>query len=128
MRLARLSLAGAALVFIGFGLWGWAMPADMLARFGVNDLPADGRTAIRAMYGGFLVAGGLLFGWSALNSSRTRFGLVALMLISGLVLAARLTGLALDGARDPLHVLYAGFEAVGVIVAAIGLSSTRRRP
>ena len=69
----RFFLWATAVVFIAFGLWGLFSPAAMVESFGITLDSADGKTMIRASYGGFLIGEGLLFAWCALSSDRLRF-------------------------------------------------------
>lgn len=112
---ARLFVAATGLVFLAFGLWGLLAPADMLSRFGVATLSAEGKTAIRAMYGGFLVGSGLLWIFCAADGRRTGFGLQAMLFVTGSILAARIVGLVLDHSSGPHHLSYAALELVGVL-------------
>jgi hypothetical protein len=114
---ARVFLAATAIVFLAFGLWGAADPAGMLTRFNVEVASGDGRTAIRAMYGGFLLGAGALFLFCAADTRRVTFGLQAVLLITGPILAARLFGMSRDGATA-YHISYATLEVVGILASA----------
>ena len=69
----RFFLWATATVFFAFGLWGLISPVAMVQSFGISLGGADGKTMIRASYGGFLIGEGLLFAWCALSSDRLRF-------------------------------------------------------
>ncbi|MDB5495795.1 MAG: hypothetical protein JWP86_3132 [Phenylobacterium sp.] len=115
---ARLFIAATGLVFLAFGIWGLVSPAEMMSRFGVATLNPEGKTAIRAMYGGFLIGSGLLFLFCAVDVRRTQFGLQAMLLVTGSILGARIIGMALDRSASPYHLGYAALEILGVFGSA----------
>jgi hypothetical protein len=121
--MARYFLWMTAIVFVGFGFWGLLDPVSMVAKFGIDLSDPNGKTLIRASYGGFLIGAGVLFGWCAAAPSRLQFGLVAVIALTLPILASRLIGLVLDGGTSPYHYAYVLIELLGVSAAAIFLRS-----
>ena len=117
----RAFLWATAAVFVAFGLWGLLSPAAMVESFGVSLDTPDGKTMIRASYGGFLIGEGLLFAWCALLPERVRFGLTAVALMTTPILLSRLLGMALDGATSRYHLAYVAIELIGVALALMFL-------
>ena len=117
--MARLFLWATATVFIAFGLWGLSSPNAMVTSFGISLGGADGRTMIRASYGGFLIGEGLLFAWCAMSHERVQFGLISVILLTLPILLSRLFGMAVDGSSSPYHRAYVGIELVGVVLALL---------
>jgi Domain of unknown function (DUF4345) len=115
--MSRFFLWATAIVFVAFGLWGLADPVAMVREFGIALNGADGRTLIRASYGGFLIGAGALFAWSALSTERMRFGLASVILLTTPILLSRLIGMAVDGATSPYHKAYVAIESVGIGIA-----------
>jgi hypothetical protein len=113
--LAKLNLGATALVFVAFGLWGLLKPGNMVGNLGLALTSGAGATAIRAMYGGFLIGAGILFGYSAIAPGMDRFGLIALGTIVGAILAARVFGMIVDNAFVPIQITYAGIEVISSI-------------
>ena len=116
---ARVFLFATAAVFVGFGVWGLFSPAQMVSSFGMDPGGADGRTMIRASYGGFLIGEGLLFAWCAMSAQRVRLGLAAVAILTAPILLSRLFGMAVDGATSIYHVIYALIELIGVALAVL---------
>ncbi len=117
--MAKWFLYSTAAVFIAFGLWGLISPALMVENFGISLASPDGKTMIRASYGGFLIGEGMLFAWCALARERVRFGLIAVALMTTPILLSRALGMALDGATSPYHKAYLAIELLGVGLALI---------
>ena len=117
--MTRVFLLATAIVFAGFGFWGFLRPADMVAKFGIILSDPSGRTLIRASYGGFLIGAGLLFGWSALASERYQAGLTAIIALTLPILVSRLLGMVIDGSSSTYHLAYAGIEFIGVVGAFV---------
>jgi hypothetical protein len=55
-----LGTALVAVFFLGMGVFGLGMPARILVPFGTTGLTIDGRNEVRAVYGGFGIAIGVL--------------------------------------------------------------------
>lgn len=108
-----------AAVFIAFGLWGLLSPAAMVENFGISLNSGDGKTMVRASYGGILIGEGLLFSWCALRQNRVRLGLAAVAILTAPILLSRLLGMAIDGAASPYHKAYVVIELIGVGLALV---------
>lgn len=123
--LTIVNLVGTALVFIAFGLWGLLDPAGMVANLGLQITDPSGATAIRAIYGGFLIGLGAFILFCAAHPDRRRTGLFALLIIVSTILATRLLGWTLDAFPTSLQAAYAGIEAFSVIVTSALLRTNR---
>ena len=123
--LTIVNLVGTALVFIAFGLWGLLDPAGMVANLGLQITDPSGATAIRAIYGGFLIGLGAFILFCAAHPDRRRTGLFALLIIVSTILATRLLGWKLDAFPTSLQAAYAGIEAFSVIVTSALLRTNR---
>ena len=97
--LTIINLVGTALVFIAFGLWGLIDPIGMVANLGLDISAPSGATAIRAIYGGFLIGLGLFILYCAANDGRRRIGLAAILIIVSTILSARTLELWLTAAN-----------------------------
>ena len=79
-----------AVFFVGMGILALAAPERITAIFGTTGLTADGRNEVRAVYGGFGVAVGVLL-WVAASSPALRAGVyVAVAASLGGMAAGRL--------------------------------------
>jgi hypothetical protein len=116
---ARYFLWATSIVFAAFGLWGLISPVDMVTRFGIELPGGDSRTMIRASYGGFLLGEAALFAYCAMSLYRVRIGLVAVILLTSPILAARLIGMAIDGGQFEMHAAYLAIEALGIAIAVV---------
>jgi Domain of unknown function (DUF4345) len=65
-----------AAVFAGMGAYALAAPAAVLAIFGVEVASADGRSEVRAVYGGFGVAVAALLVAAAADAGSAREGIL----------------------------------------------------
>jgi hypothetical protein len=119
MMFSRVFLVSTAAVFLGFGVWGATMPDQMLARFGVTLNDPAGKTAVRAMYGGFLIGAALLFGFCAASPGRVSAGLQAVLILSLGIFTTRLLGMLIDRSATPYHLSYAALELLGISVSAL---------
>ena len=124
--MTRFFLWATALVFAGFGLWGLMDPDAMVIKFGIILNDPNGRTFVRASYGGFLIGAGTLFGWCALANQRYRFGLVAVIALTLPILVSRLIGIAVDRGTSAYHLSYVSIELVGVAIAALLLRTNTK--
>ena len=122
----RIFLFATAIVFLGFGLWGLLQPSDMLSRFGVSLTDPDAKTAIRAMYGGFLIGAAVLFAFCGLSPDRVKYGLQSVLLLSSTILVCRIFGMTIDGSFSAYHLSYAAFELIGIGLSAIFLFIGRK--
>jgi Domain of unknown function (DUF4345) len=114
--LARIDLGLTAIVFVAFGLWGLLAPANMIANVGLAFTNGGGAVAIRGMYGGFLIGAGLLFGISAFRPGMAHFGLIALAVIVGSILASRIFGMVAGYVFPAIQLSYALIEATSFVV------------
>ncbi|MEJ0025374.1 MAG: DUF4345 family protein [Rhizomicrobium sp.] len=119
--LTEINLALTALVFVAFGLWGLLAPRNMVGSLGIAFTAPSGVTAIRATYGGFLIGSGLLFGLAAWDPRMHGFGLAALGIVVGAILASRLFGMVVDGGRAAIQLTYAGIEIASLIFTGLCL-------
>jgi hypothetical protein len=113
--LAWIDLGLIALVFVAFGFWGLFAPANMVANVGLAFTNGGGAVAIRGMYGGFLIGAGLLFGVSAFEQAMARFGLIALAVIVGSILASRVFGMVAGHIFPAIQLSYALIETVSFV-------------
>ncbi len=99
-----------------------------MARFGVVLTDPAGKTAIRAIYGGFLIGGGALMGFCALAKERLLFGLQVVLILSGAILMARVIGMVADQSVTAYHLTYACLELAGVLISGARLLGFGARP
>ena len=123
--LTIINLVGTALVFIAFGLWGLLDPAGMVANLGVELTDPSGATAIRAIYGGFLIGLGAFVLFCTVHPDRRRTGLFALLIIVSTILATRLLGWTLDAPPTDLQTAYAGIEVFSIIATSALLRANK---
>lgn len=71
-----LIIAGVSVFFLGMGVVTMAMPARALAPFGVALNGPDARNEVRAVYGGFGIATGVLLALAAWDVGQLRPGAV----------------------------------------------------
>jgi hypothetical protein len=128
IRLARASLALAALAFLGFGLLFLLRP-ESIQSMGVLLESATARTEIRGFYGGLEVGLGLFFFVSLLRVAWFRPALLAqAATLSGIALG-RIVGIVVEGSGEVLIWFYASVEIAGALlglvayVAMIGVES-----
>jgi hypothetical protein len=113
---ARIDLGLTAIVFVAFGFWGLLAPANMISNVGLAFTNGGGAVAIRGMYGGFLLGAGLLFGISALKPDMAHFGLIALAVIVGSILASRVFGMIAGHIFPTIQLSYALIETTSFVV------------
>jgi hypothetical protein len=107
--------AAVGLLFVAMGLYALAVPVRVLAIFGVTVTSLDGRNEVRAVYGGFGVAIGILL-LAAPGLPALRDGVLVTVAIALLGMAGgRLAAAAVDGAPGPLPWLFLGLEALGAV-------------
>lgn len=123
--LTIINLVGTALVFIAFGLWGLFDPTGMITNLGLQITDPSGATAIRAIYGGFLIGLGAFVLFCAVHPDQRRTGLLALLIIVSTILATRLLGWTLDALPTGLQAAYAGIEAFSIIVTSTLLRTNK---
>lgn len=127
LEIAALGLGAALALWIGAR--GLTVPAAVADRLSLVPDGAGGLNEIRAQYGGFFLAVGLL---SAAGLWRRALAVPALWILAvtfGGVLVGRLVGLAMDGGSfagygPTIRILFA-VDAVGVLLAATALRRAR---
>lgn len=119
MTTARLFLLLTGAVYAAFGVWGLLDAPSMMQRFDVHVETPEAKTAIRAIYGGFLIGAGLVFAFAALAERRVTSGLQAVLILSASILAARVFGMMADGSGGAYHLSYAALEVVGVLISGV---------
>lgn len=124
--LTVINLVGTALVFIGFGLWGLLDPSGMVTNLGLEISDPSGATAIRAMYGGFLIGLGLFVLYCAQDKGRRRTGLVTLLIVVSTILTTRIVGAVVDGGELGIQISYGAIEVFSIAVTA-GLLFSKQR-
>jgi len=86
-----------AAMFAGVGVAGLVAPARVLAIFGVTVGTADGRSEVRAVYGGFGLAVAAVLGVAAAGGGEAREGiLVAIGVAAAGMAAGRLVARAVE--------------------------------
>lgn len=95
MTIALIGLVAA--FFLGMGVLGLTAPAALIAPFGIELTVADARTEVRAVYGGFGVAVGVLLVLAAADVAGLRDGAaVSVAVALGGMAAGRLVGRITD--------------------------------
>lgn len=120
MRLARTSLALAALGFAGFGSVLFLRP-DLLSYVGVDLLRPAAATEIRAFYGGLELGLAVFLAYAATQPSWFRPALVVQVAALGGVTLARGLGLLVDASAEPLVLVFGALEAGGALVGLTAL-------
>jgi hypothetical protein len=124
---SRAMLLGRVLLYlfgVGFMLLGVRYFADPRALTGESDLVLPNAKAmmeIRTVYGGMFAGLGLTLAVLSLRASDVPTGLRVLIMVAGLVAAARIGGIALGQAPDTLFAAMLGIEIVGIVLAVIAL-------
>jgi hypothetical protein len=94
---ARIFLGLSALIWIGFGLYGFFQPGFFADAAGVTFTTPTGATDMRATYGGLATAIGALALTGLLRPDFTRHALLVLAAVGAGLGGARLIGVGLDG-------------------------------
>lgn len=115
---ARIFLGLSALVWIGFGLYGFFQPGFFADAAGVTFTTPTGATDMRATYGGLATAIGALALAGLLRPAFTRQALVVLAAVGAGLGGARLIGVGLDGDLTAWTVQALVFELGTVAVGA----------
>ncbi len=123
--MSRLVLWLAAVTFVPFGIWVLADPTGLAAMTERTVATPTAMTESRAVDGGLLIGLGIFFAACALDPTRTRAGLLAMLLTLGGPFLGRLVGVALDGATAGT-LQAAGFELALGALAAIALMRDAR--
>jgi len=124
--MTRLVLWLGAVLFVPFGLWILADPTG-LAALTERPLPtATAMTESRAVDGGLVVALGVFFAIAALDPTKSRTGLVAMLLVGAGTFLGRCVGVVLDGGTAAT-LRVASFELALALLAGIALARDTRR-
>ena len=108
-----------AVLFAGMGVYALAVPAAILAPFGVPVESADGRAEVRAVYGGFGIAVAALLGVAAADGGGAREGILVAV---GVALAGMAFGRLVARAFERPSGFYPVWLFFGVeVVGAAGL-------
>lgn len=126
MRFARGLLVVASLIFVGIGLLYTISPGMLFAVFPEGAAGnADGRTEIRAVYGGIELGLGIFFGLGAAR----RAGLEPATLLAGLVSMgaglARCVGFLAEGELAGLNHYWAILELLGGVAGFVAYRRLR---
>ena len=118
MRFARILLVVAAVIFLGIGVLYSISPLAVVALFpdGATGT-ADGRSEIRAVYGGLELGLGLFFALGAWRKEFTAHAVVCAALVSFFAGAVRTVSFAIEGEIPGMHLYWALLELVGGVVA-----------
>ena len=110
-----------ALFFLAMGAYALAVPARVLAIFGVTVASVDGRNEVRAVYGGFGVAiGALLLAAGSAPALRPGVLLCVAVALAGMA-GGRLVAALLDGSPGFYPWFFFGVELLGAAVLAAAL-------
>jgi len=115
---ARIFLALSALIWLPYGLLCFLQPAGLAESAGVTFTNATGATEIRAMYGGFTSAVGVLALAGALRPALSGLALTLLLVSCAGLGLARLLGSAIDGELSPYTSMALALELGTVAVTA----------
>ena len=115
---ARVFLALDVLIFFYVGQILWLDP-QRLGVAGLEFVSPETSTAVRT-WGGFFVASGLIGLVGVLSRRWTLPSLVAVSIITGCVVAARLFGISVDGV-EPRQLSELRDESLGLSLALLGL-------
>jgi len=111
--LPTLILAALALAFALMGIGALVSPAVVTRQFGIATLTPDGRSEVRAVYGGFgLAIAAVLVYAIAEPDLRTGIALTVAVALFGMA-AGRLISAALDRSLSKVAALYLVIELVG---------------
>ena len=110
-----------AIFFFGMGVYALALPARVLSFFGVDVTTVDGRNEVRAVYGGFGVAIGVLL-FAAGGMPALRSGVFVSVAIGLLGMAAgRVAAAVLDGPPGFFPALFGAVEIAMAVVLLAGV-------
>lgn len=116
--LSLVLVAGVAAFFFMMGVVALARPENIVAHFGTTALTRDGRNEVRAVYGGFGIAVGLLL-LATLSLAGMRAGVFLTVGVALLGMAAgRLISAILDGSPGFFPWLFTGIELLlsGILI------------
>lgn len=105
-------VVAAAVGFLAMGAYALAVPAQVLAIFGVQVATVDGRNEVRAVYGGFgLAIGAVLIAGLARPTLREGILVAVGAALAGMA-GGRLVAAAIDGPPGRFPWLFMAIEAV----------------
>jgi hypothetical protein len=119
--MSRLVLWLGAVLFVPFGLWVLSDPTALAA---INERPLPTATALtdsRAVDGGLVLGLGLFFLACALDPTKTRAGLLAMLLVGAGPFLGRCVGVVLDGGTAATYRV-AALELGLAVLAAVALA------
>ena len=125
--LVAITLVLGLVLGLGIGLRAISAPEALMAGFGTVLGSTDATNEVRAQYGGFYLALGLVCGLGLRRRADPRLGLVALLMTVGGVLAGRIVSIAIDGAdtASTFILLLLAADVVYVVLAALALRTLR---
>lgn len=102
-----------ALAFALMGIGALVVPTVVTRQFGIPSLTPEGRSEVRAVYGGFGLAIAGLLVWAAIDSSlRDGISITVAIALFGMA-AGRLVSAAIDRSLSKVAALYLVIEVVG---------------
>ncbi|MEO1936212.1 MAG: DUF4345 family protein [Myxococcales bacterium] len=113
------------LVWLPYGAMCFIDPGLLAESSGVVATTPTATTEIRAMYGGLQAAIGALALLAAIKSHLAKSALIALAMLSGGLLTARLIGLAMDGGYTGYTGMAIGLEVFICTVSSVLLRGSR---
>ena len=105
----RIFLAVSMLVFLGLGVWLFAVP-EALNGLGIEMQEPDARVDVRATYGGLDLGIAAFLIWCLFRDAWVRTGLVAVGFLCAGLGTTRLLGIALEGQGGGLMWSFVGIE------------------
>ena len=117
-----------ALAWLPYGIFLIFYPSFLEGFAGLAATTAEGRTEIRAMYGGMQAAIGALAVYALVRPRVARGILTALAFLFTGLCGLRLLGTLLDGAAGQYTVMALTFEIIGTLWAWWTLHHTNRQP
>lgn len=116
MKFNKIVLGYYAILFLGFGLFGFLNPILVSELVHLEFSQAMGRLDFVAMYGGLFFGLGVYFLYCLKNDVKS--GLVAVLCTMGFMLVARLYECILLGAADIVQLIYLAGELFTVLLIA----------
>ncbi|MGI9197688.1 MAG: DUF4345 domain-containing protein [Candidatus Nanopelagicales bacterium] len=111
--LASFILAALATAFALMGIGALVSPTVVTRQFGIPTLTSDGRSEVRAVYGGFGLAIAAVLAYAILDPDlRTGIALTVAVALFGMAVG-RLVSAALDRSLSKVAALYLVIELVG---------------
>lgn len=121
--MTRLVLWLGAVLFVPFGFWVLLDPTGLAV---LTERPLATPTAMtesRAVDGGLVVALGVFFALAALDPTKARAGLVAMLLVGAGTFLGRCVGVVLDGGTAATYRV-ASVELALAVLAGVALART----